>query len=104
MAWAIDLRYTFVQNIENEISEKRDRINRFSENEEEKNTKLSKFEKFLPEFYEVMNNLLTNKTNAKFWIDNREYIEPGKYEWEVSLSPVELLRKFKKEMEQKKLG
>ena len=43
VAWAIDLRYTFVQNIENEISEKRDRINRFSENEEEKNARLSKF-------------------------------------------------------------
>lgn len=104
VAWAIDLRYTFVQNIENEISEKRDRINRFSENEEEKNARLSKLEKLLPEFYELMNHLLTNKTNAKFWIDNREYIEPGKYEWEVSLSPFELLRKFKKEMEQKNLG
>lgn len=104
VTWAIDLRYTFVKNVEAEIKEKRDRLERISENEEEKNARLTKFEKFLPEFYEVMNNLLANKTSAKFWIDNREYIEPGKYEWEVSLSPMELIRKFKKEMEQENLG
>ena len=104
VAWAIDLRYTFVKNVESEIKEKRDRIERFAESEEEKNARLAKLDKFLPEFYEVMNSLLTHKNSAKFWIDNREYIEPGKYEWEVSLSPMELIRKFKKEMEEEKLG
>lgn len=104
VTWAIDLRYTFVKNVEAEIKGNRDRIVRFSENEEEKNARLTKLEKLLPEFYEVMNNLLAKKTSAKFWIDNREYIEPGKYEWGVSLSPMELIRKFKKEMEQESLG
>lgn len=104
VAWAIDLRYTFVKNIEAEIKGNRDRIKCFSKNEEEKNARLIKLEKLLPEFYEVMNNLLAKKTGAKYWIDNREYIEPEKYEMEVSLSPMELIRKFKKEMEQESLG
>lgn len=104
VTWAIDLRYTFVKNVEAEIKENRDRIECFSKNEEEKNARITKLEKLLPEFYEVMNNLLAKKTSAKYWIDNREYIEPGKYELEVSLSPMELIRKFKKEMEQGSLG
>lgn len=100
VAWAVDLRYTFVKNIENDIIEKRGRIVRFSEeNDEEKNARLAKFDKSLSEFKDVLNSLLANKTNAKYWIDNREYIEPGKYEWDALYSPLDLMKQYRKEME-----
>lgn len=100
VAWAIDLRYTFVRKIEDDIRAKRGRIERFSEeSEEEKNARLAKFEKSLSEFKEIQDSLLANKTNAKYWIDNREYIDPGKYEWDVSASPIDLVRKYRKELD-----
>ena len=102
VAWAIDLRYIFVMNVESEIKMKRERIKHFSESDEEKNIQLSKFEKLLPDFRDVLNNLLTDKTSAKYWIDNRKFIDPDKYEWDCSHSSVELVAIYEKEKEKEK--
>lgn len=103
VAWAMDLRYTFVNNTEDYIKENIEYvIPDIYKNEERRNEQLAKFEKFCTELREVVAYLLANKTSARYWIDSRFWIDPLTYKFGEEKTPVELVREIKKEMEYKK--
>ena len=105
VAWAMDLRYTFVNDTEDYIKEEIEYvIPDVYKNEVARNEQLAKFNKFCTELCEVVAYLLTNKTSAKYWIDSRFWIDPLTYKFGEEKTLKDLVREIKKEMEQKKLG
>ena len=105
VAWAMDLRYTFVNDTEDYIKEEIEYvIPDFYKNEVVRNEQLAQFDKFCTELREVVAYLLANKTSAKYWIDSRFWIDPLTYKFGKDKTRKDLVREIKKEMEQKKLG
>lgn len=105
VAWAMDLRYTFVNDTEDYIKEEIEYvIPDVYKNEVARNEQLAQFDKFCTELREVVAYLLANKTSAKYWIDSRFWIDPLTYKFGKDKTRKDLVREIKKEMEQKKLG
>ena len=105
VAWAMDLRYTFVNDTEDYIKEKIEYVIPDTyKNEAARNEQLARFDKFCTELREVVAYLIANKTSAKYWIDSRFWIDPLTYKFGEEKTPKDLVREIKKEMEQKKLG
>lgn len=105
VAWAMDLRYTFVNDTEEYIKEEIEYVIPDAyKNKAARNEQLAHFDKFCTELREVVAYLVANKTSAKYWIDSRFWIDPLTYKFGEEKTRKDLVREIKKEMEQKKLG
>lgn len=101
ISWAIDLRFAFVNAIRKQLETNREKIAMTHLEESVREEKLRQYDSKVPELMDVLNGCITDNTSAKYWIDNRYYIEPGREVWEDYGSPVELLAKYKTEKSQK---